>query len=155
MRRDKNMQQRILTPGDRMPNFALRNSADIVKAFYMELGGGPIILLAFRSAEDPDQSAILSALVAETNSLRAAGKEIFAISNNDVATNAATVERYGLDFPLYADPEEVILPATAESTTLAITRHPARPPRLYDLCARPQSKDPLNFPPTNDGGSSA
>ncbi len=121
-------QEITLTRGDRVANFALKETAGTTRVFYWEVNGGPIVLFAFGSAQDPSQDAALAALAAQAETLHAAGAELFAVSADDVAANKATAERHGLTFPLFSDREGAILPIllTADAPGLPETQ-PGRP----------------------------
>lgn len=103
-------QQIILTRGDRVSNFVLPDTADVQRVFYLEVAGGPIVLFVYHTIRDPEQAAALAAFARAAAALRQGGGEIFAISGDDIATNRATAERLGLDFPLWSDREAAVLP---------------------------------------------
>jgi peroxiredoxin/predicted 2-oxoglutarate/Fe(II)-dependent dioxygenase YbiX len=91
-------------------NFALPDTADIGRVFYLEVTGRPIVLFAYGTARDPGQDAALAGLAGAAAALRQAGGELFAVCGDDPATNRATAARHGLDFPLLSDREGAILP---------------------------------------------
>lgn len=93
-----------------MANFALPDTADVRRVFYLEVTGGPIVLFAYGTVHDPEQAAALAAFAGAAGTLRQAGGEVFAISGDDVATNRETTERLGLDFLLWSDREAAVLP---------------------------------------------
>lgn len=94
-----------LDSGDRVGNFALPDTAGLQRVFYLELGGGPILLFAYRDATDQ----ALAALAAVAENLRGQGVEILAISAGTVAANKAAADRLGLDSLLFSDPEGMVL----------------------------------------------
>ena len=96
--------------GDRLINFALPDSQGVSRIFYFELTGGPALVTAYGTIAQPGAEAVLRGLAAETAALRAQGVEIFVVSGDDVATNRATVERLGLEVPLFSDLEATLLP---------------------------------------------
>ncbi len=100
----------ILTRGDRVANFALPDTTDTQRVFYLEVTGGPIVLFAYDTVHDPEQAAALAAFADAAPALRQAGGELFSVSGDDIATNRATAERLGLDLTLWSDREAAILP---------------------------------------------
>ena len=98
-----------LGPGDRLGNFALPDTAGLQRVFYLELGGGPILLFACGRASDPAQAEALAALAAAAEGLRRQGVEILAVSADGAAANKAMAERLGLDLTVFSDPQGTVL----------------------------------------------
>ena len=105
------MQQPLACPtaGDKLPNFTLPDAAGTLRVFYNELRGGPILLAAFADLRETQQEAALGKLAEMAGGLAERGVEILALAANDGATVAATANRFGLTFPLFADPQRATL----------------------------------------------
>lgn len=98
-----------LSLGDRVANFALPDTAGLQRVFYLERGGGPVLLFACGGTSDPAQAAALAALAAAADGLRSRGVELLAVTGDGVAANKATAERLGLDLALFSDPQGAVL----------------------------------------------
>lgn len=100
-----------LGAGDRAPPFTLCDAAGRRRSLAALLVDGPLVLSFFRGDWCPYCREDLAALRGAAELIRGAGGVPVAISPQRSAVNAATVRRFGLDFPVLSDPGNVIADA--------------------------------------------
>lgn len=91
--------------GDRAPDFQLPDHRGEPLHFYEKMLGKPVVLFFFQGVKEPECKSELTALAALSPEIAALGADIFAISQDDVAANAACAATYGLSFPVLRDPQ--------------------------------------------------
>jgi peroxiredoxin/predicted 2-oxoglutarate/Fe(II)-dependent dioxygenase YbiX len=98
-----------LTPGDKVPNFFLADTAGTRRQFQGETDGRPILLLAVRAAADPTGRAALDGLSQAETELRDAGIQAFAVAGDDAATLASVAQELDLQTLLFPDANSGLL----------------------------------------------
>ncbi len=91
--------------GDRAPDFQLPDHRGEPLRFYEKMLGNPVVLFFFQGVKEPECESELAALAALSPEITVLGADIFAISQDDVAANAACATTYGLSFPVLRDPQ--------------------------------------------------
>ncbi len=119
-----------LSPGDKLPNFALPDQAGATRNFYNEVKGGPILLAVCDGSEPAGGDAPLAALQAAAEGLAGEGAQLFGLIAGGPEAGAARAKRLGLGFPLFADAQGVAVPHLLAP---AGANEAAAPARLYLL----------------------
>ena len=89
-----------LEPGQRGPNFALRNAEGRVERFYDRFIGNMMLLLFYPSRQSPAATAALQGLAAQADALKAAGTAAVAVSREDLGSIRTTKADLALPYPL-------------------------------------------------------
>ncbi len=98
----------LLDPGQRGPNFALRNAEGRVERFYDRFIGNMMLLLFYPSRQSPEATAALQGLAAQADALKAAGTAAIAVSREDLGSIRATKADLALPYPLYWDQDGAV-----------------------------------------------
>ena len=93
----------LLEPGQRAPNFALRNAEGQVERFYDRFIGNMMLLLFYPSRQSPEATAALRGLAGQAEALKAVGTATVAVSRDDLGSIRAAKAELGLPYPLYWD----------------------------------------------------
>ena len=94
---------KVITPGDRVPNFRLPDQENARRSFYHEMTGGPVLLLVAEDASASEVGASLQVLEKAQGRLSEAGIEVFALLGTEVLAVASAAQSLRLSFPVFAD----------------------------------------------------
>ncbi len=111
-----------LAVGDRAPNFVLPDAAGRHRMLYERTTGRPTILLFTPGQGFPAAAAAFNGFAAEAEAFAAAGLDIFAVSLDAVAQNAAL----NCPYPVWSDQEKAITAAYLNQA--GIPYNPQLPP---------------------------
>ena len=101
----------LLGFGQRGPNFGLPSVEGRLERFYDRFIGNLMVLVFYPSQAHPAALPLLCGFAERREALAAAGAAVVAVSRDSVAANAALRSSQGLGFPLYSDPEGVVMRA--------------------------------------------
>ena len=104
------MSAQLLTSGDKLSNFSLPDQQGTARLFYNEVKGGPVVLLVCAEAQDVASEAMLAAFQAAASALREVGGQLFGLQPGPVQASAERAARLGLNFPLFADVQGLVVP---------------------------------------------
>jgi len=101
----------LLSFGQRGPNFGLPNVEGGLERFYDRFVGNLMVLVFYPSQGHPESMPLLRNLAERRDELSSAGAAVVAVSRDSIAANAALRSAQGISFPLYSDPEGVVMQA--------------------------------------------
>jgi peroxiredoxin Q/BCP len=109
-----------LKPGDRAPEFALRDAAGRTVTLRELLGKGPIVLYFYPKDNTRGCTAQACAFRDHYLVFKEAGAEVVGISTDSEASHRAFAERHGLPFVLLSDPKGKVARAYGATALLGL-----------------------------------
>ncbi len=95
--------QYMIDVGDRAPNVRLPDQAGATVDVYGRVRGGGTVLFLYPGDGEAKAEAALADLARQAGKFAKAGVDLFVVSHQGVAENAALANRHGIEFPVLAD----------------------------------------------------
>jgi peroxiredoxin Q/BCP len=96
-----------IEPGEKAPAFTL-TADDGQKARLADLAGAPVVLYFYPKDDTPGCTKEACAFRDLKGELQKLGAKVFGVSTDDVDSHVQFRDKYGLNFPLLADPDHAV-----------------------------------------------
>jgi peroxiredoxin Q/BCP len=100
----------MLKPGDALPEFSLTAETG-QPVTHTDISSGVVLLYFYPKDDTPGCTKQACAFRDGLDAFRERGTRIFGVSADDEASHAAFKQKFGLNFPLIADPEHTLCDA--------------------------------------------